>query len=252
MTRSKTLFAALIIAASLLLAACGGQAAEPEVDVEPTVDTNLLYTAAAITVAADQTQQALENPTETPMPTATAEIIQPTALPTLAPANGAATADPNAAVPVAPAEATALNTPAVAVAIPAQNTPASPVLLVTPTLPADEVKDRSEWAGQNPADFTEVFAGTSFEMIWSLYNTGVTTWTTDYSYQYWGGSEECMLYSPSKIYYLTTPVAPGEKVRIKVPMTAPLVTGTCQQTWVMVNADGQVFWDPFDVTLIIK
>ena len=35
-------------------------------------------------------------------------------------------------------------------------------------------------------------------------------------------------------------------------MTAPLVKGTCQQTWIMVNADGQAFWDPFDVTLTIK
>lgn len=235
-----------LVSISLLLAACGGNAEPEEPAAEPTVNTSLLYTAAAETVQADMTQEALNSPTEPPMPTATAEIIQPTALPTLAPANGAVAAgDPNAAVP-------AVNTPAVAVAIPVQNTPAAPILLVTPTLPAETPKDRATWAGQDPDDFTAVNSGTSFEMIWSLYNAGVTTWTTDYSYQYWGGSEACSLYSPSKIYYLTAPVAPGEKVRIKVPMTAPLVKGTCQQRWVMVNADGQFFLDTFDITLEIK
>ncbi|MCD4671863.1 MAG: hypothetical protein K8R77_04285 [Anaerolineaceae bacterium] len=241
MTKSKTtLFVLTLITASLLLTACGSQT-EPEVAAEPTFDSSLLYTAAAQTVQADMTQEALNKPTETSMPTATAELIQPTALPTLAPA-GAATIDPNA-VP-------AVNTPAVA--IPAQNTPAAPILLVTPTLPAEAPRDDVTWAGQDPDDFTSVNSGTSFEMIWSLLNTGVTTWTTDYSYQYWGGSEGCMLYSPSKVYYLTAPVLPGEKVRVKVPMTAPLVKGTCQQTWVMVNADGQVFFDAFDITLEIK
>ncbi len=243
----KMLLFFTLLTASLLLAACGGSAA-PEAVAEPTFDSGMLYTAAAITVAADMTEQAQNSPTETPMPSATAELIQPTALPTLAPAAGAATDDPNAPLPGLPA----VNTPAGAVVLPAQKTPAAPVLLVTPTLPADEVKDRAEWAGQSPADFTEVFAGSSFEMIWSLYNTGVTTWTTDYCYQYWGGSEECTLYTPSKTYYLTAPVLPGEKVRIKVPMTAPLVKGSCQQRWVMVNADGQWFLDTFDVTLTIK
>lgn len=242
----KMLLIITLLAASLLLAACGGAAEEPA--VAPTFDSIPLYTHAAETSQANMTEEALNSPTETPMPSATAEVIQPTALPTLAPAAGATTDDPNAPLPGLPA----VNTPAGAVALPAQNTPAAPVLLVTPTLPADEIKDRAEWAGQNPADFTEVFAGTSFEMIWSLYNTGVTTWTTDYSYQYWGGSEDCSLYSPSKIYYLTSPVLPGEKVRIKVPMTAPLVKGSCQQRWVMVNADGQWFLDTFDVTLTIK
>ena len=249
MIKSKKMYLVItLLAASLLLAACGGNAAPEAPAAEPTFDTAMLYTAGAQTSQANMTEEARSNPTETPSPSATAEIIQPTALPTLAPAAGAATDDPNAPLPGLPA----VNTPAVAVAIPAQNTPAAPVLLVTPTLPAVEVKDRAEWAGQSPADFTEVFAGTSFEMIWSLYNTGVTTWTTDYSYQYWGGSEECTLYTPSKIYYLTAPVLPGEKVRIKVPMTAPMVKGSCQQRWVMVNADGQWFLDTFDVTLTIK
>ena len=59
------------------------------------------------------TEAAQNSPTETPMPSATAELIQPTALPTLAPAAGAATDDPNAPLPGLPA-----NTLAVAVAIP--------------------------------------------------------------------------------------------------------------------------------------
>lgn len=246
MTRSISIFSTItIIAASLLLAACGGTPAE-EPAAEPTFDSSMLYTAAAKTVSADMTEQAQNSPTETPRPSATAQVIQPTALPTLAPAAGAATDDPNAPLPGLPA----VNTPAGA--LPAQNTPAAPVLLVTPTLAAEAPKDKATWAGQNPDDYTVVKSGASFEMIWSLLNTGVTTWTTDYSYQYWGGSEGCTLYSPSKTYYLTTPVPPGGKVRIKVPMTAPMGKGTCQQRWVMVNADGQWFLDTFDITLEIE
>jgi hypothetical protein len=243
MNKTRTILLVFSLAAAgLLLAACGAQPAGPP--AEPTFDSSLLYTAAALTVQADMTQQALNQPTETPAPSPTVEIIQPTALPTLD------LAAAEAAAPVV------VNTPAVAVAVPARGTPAAPILgaapVATQALAVAEVKDKATWAGQNPADFTAINAGNSFEMIWSLLNTGVTTWTTDYSYQYWGGSETCTLYSASKTYYLTEPVLPGQKVRVKVPMTAPLTKGTCQQTWVMVNADGQVFWDPFDVTLEIK
>ena len=220
MTKSKKiLFILTLVSVSLLLAACGGNAAPEEPAGEPTIDNSLLYTAAAETVQADMTQEALNSPTETPMPTATAELIQPTALPTLAPANGAvaATADPNAARPGL-CQSTRRQSP----------WPSRPKIRLRPpscSLPPPCLQKRPETkppgAGQDPDDYTAVFSGTSFEMIWSLYNAGFTTWTTDYSYQYWGGSEDCSLYSPSKVYYLTAPVAPGEKVRIKVPMTAP-------------------------------
>lgn len=242
MSKNKIfLIAFTLLLASLLLAACGGAA--PEAPAEPTFDSSLLYTAAAMTVQADMTEQALNNPTETPMPSATLEAMPATALPTFPPAGGAvqATIDPNAA-PV-------LNTPAVA--LPARGTPAAPILLVTPTLPLATPADQASWIANNPSDGSSIKMGSSFDMVWSIRNTGATTWTTEYTYQYWGGSTDCSLYPAAKTYYLTAPVPPGEKVRLKVPMTAPNNKGTCSQTWVMVNADGQAFLDSFYVSLEI-
>jgi hypothetical protein len=84
-----TSLAGALLAASLLISACGSGGPEPT----PTLITELIHTQAVATFAVGQTQTALAQPTETPTPTHT-----PTASPSPTSLQGAPTAA-SAAIP---------------------------------------------------------------------------------------------------------------------------------------------------------
>lgn len=79
---TKYLMISLVLAISLVVAACG-----PKVEPTPTVDTNAIMTQVAMTVHADVTRIALLTPSATipPPPTATLPPVPTQALPTAQP-----------------------------------------------------------------------------------------------------------------------------------------------------------------------
>jgi hypothetical protein len=160
-------------------------------------------TQVAQTVAAMMTKVAGESKTQ-PAPGATTSVpSQPTAAPTVKPAN---TQQPTAVI------------------LPSN----------TPTPICDMA---GFMADVSIADGTNIPVGTQFVKTWRLKNTGTCTWTADYAVVFDGGSG---LDAPAS-QKIGSSVAPGQTIDVSVTMRAPAQTGSYRGNWKMRNASGILF-----------
>jgi hypothetical protein len=218
---------AILLVAVLALAACSAPPAPPA----PTADANAVYTQAAATVAANLTQSANQNPTETPT------FPPPTETPTAMNAQPTSTlAQPG------PDNTTKTTTPAAnSTAVTA--TPKAGITLV-PTAtkaagaPAPATGDKATWVSQGPNDGASIPISATFNAIYVLKNTGTTTWTTKYSLRYYAGDK---MSSPNDTS-LTKEVKPGETVEIPFLLIAPDSATKTHTIWTLSNADGVNFY----------
>lgn len=98
--------------------------------------------------------------------------------------------------------------------------------------------DAAEWvADVTVPDGTKFYLKESFTKIWKVKNTGVTTWNSSYSLvnideNTWGAKS---------VIPLTTTVAPGQQVELKVTLKAPNSFGKQFSRWFLMNPNGQLF-----------
>jgi hypothetical protein len=213
----------LLLAVVLTLSACSSANAA---QTTPTVDPNMIYTAAAKTVQAQLTKESLAKPTETQTPTET--LSAPTAdmsLPTLAGPSSQDTPVPGATAPIAPSL-----TPL-----------ATQVGAKPPTAPKS-----FQWVANDPPDGTTIIAGTKFDIAWKVKNVGTTPWTTGYTYGYFSGDK----YFEHTKYNLKASVPPGGEVSVLVDAVAPSASGTYYTWWKMINDQGQNIGD-MDLKIVV-
>jgi hypothetical protein len=189
----KTAGNLLLLLVLLSLAACSTPATPAP--AAPTQDLTLLRTEVAATVLAQVPQYCALTPTATLPPTATSI---PTATATVAPTG----------------------------TVEVQGTAG------TPGTPSGSIPDRARYVSQTVVDGTRFAPNVTFNMTWRLQNTGTTTWTTNYSFRFWGGDQ---LGAP-RIVQLERDVPPGDSIDITVPMRTPTRTGEFRSRWVMANA----------------
>ncbi len=200
---SKYLLVSLILL-MVTLSACNLLAGPAPTQISP----NILYTAAAVTVQAQLTQQAALQPV--PSATATQQPAQPSS--TLAPTN--------TSVPPTP--------------LPPTNTAIPPTATNVP-IPCDRgsfVKDITF------PDNTEVAAGTTFIKTWRIMNNGSCTWNSSYSLVFDSGES---MGGPASLQLTTGTVAPGQSIDVSVTLTAPGTPKTYQGYWKLQNGAGVVF-----------
>lgn len=221
----KSLLGLLLLATVVLATACNGQSAEP------TLDPDAIYTAAAMTVEAQLTQAAEQNPT----PTFT--MVPPTE--TLA----------------APAQ----EEPAVSQPAPAQETtPGQPVAtstsLVLPTFtaspPPPSAAAKYELVEQDPDDGAVVAPDLKFDMTWTIKNTGTETWTELYTVEFFLGDRIGGGHYTINRYYFREPVEPGASTVLIVDMKTPSQSGEYYSWWKLKDDQGANFGD-VDVTIIV-
>src|SRR4030042_4480106 len=136
----------------LLLTACNF----PGANTEPTAGPEVIYTSAAQTLIAQQTQAAEGTPIGIASPTSGAIAASPTLPMVIVPT----------ATPLAPT-----NTP-----LPT-NTPVPPTATPIP-IPCDRAQFVSD---VSVPDNTEIGAGTTFVKTWKMRNNGSCTWTSGYA-----------------------------------------------------------------------
>lgn len=179
-------------------------AACSKADATPTNSPEMVYTQAAQTVAAGLTQTAVLMPSATSTPT-----LQPT------------------------------NTPA-----PTQAATATLSVSVTPLVQKSATSakgpDKAEWVAQNPGDGTVLTAGQDFTLVWTVKNTGTTTWTTDYQLRYY--LVEQSLRMGAGDIKLSKEVKPNESIDLSLSMKAPANGGEYTTIWVLTNKEGVNFY----------
>jgi len=188
----------LIMMLSLSLAGCNlpGRAT-------PTTQVDLLNTAAAQTIQAQQTHIA-----QTHQTTLTAMV--PTN--TLEPVNGEGT--------------------------PTVTLEPSPTPTQTATKTTKVECDQAAFVSETIPDGTNFNPGESFTKTWTLKNSGTCTWNDEYDVVFVSG--DSMGASASK--QLTTgTVAPGQSIQIELDLIAPIAAGTHRGEFKLRNADGVLF-----------
>lgn len=215
-SKKKMIGLALLLMSLLALGAC-----TPGADAEPTPDTNMVYTQAAETVAAQLTNQAPKEPTLDP------NLIRTEAAQTVeAEIAKKATNTPIATLPP-------LGTLAPLPAL------ASP----TPALPVSSAGNAAEWRGQWPADGSDITVTNDTDVQWTLKNIGTKTWTTEYQYRFYLGETQFHKYTS---YKLPKQVLPGEEVTITVDMKSTMPKGNYYEMWVLTDENG-INFSQFDV-----
>jgi hypothetical protein len=177
---------------------------------EPTMSPDLIYTAAAQTLTAQETQAAQGTPIVMPSTTSTA-IAFVTLTPSI---------PTNTAIPT--------NTP-----LPT-NTPIPP----TPT-PVPIPCDRASFVKDvTVPDNTEIAAGSTFVKTWRLKNNGACTWTSGYSVYFYNGDA---MSGPPSAQLTNGTVPPGSTVDVSVTLIAPTTPGTYKGNWRLRNTGGSSF-----------
>jgi hypothetical protein len=193
----------------LLLSACNFPGSASQATISP----DLIYTAAAQTLIAQQTQAAQGTPIFLPSatsPAATATSTSPVVL-----------------------EATSTPLPPTNTPLPT-NTPIPPTPTDTP-IPCNQgqfVKDITV------PDNTEISAGTTFVKTWRLKNTGSCTWTSGYNIVFYSGDA---MSGPASAQITNGTVPPGSTVDISVTLIAPTTPGTYKGNWRLRDAGGSTF-----------
>ena len=193
----------------LLLTACNF----PGTSVQATIAPDLIYTAAAQTLIAQQTQAAEGTPILLPSPT-----------------TGGPTATPTSPVVVLPT-----NTP-----LPPTDTPLPTNTPIPPTAtPIPIPCDRGQFVKDiTVPDNTEIAAGTTFVKTWQLKNNGSCTWTSGYALVFYNGDA---MSGPASAPITNGTVPPGSTIDISVTLIAPTTPGTYKGNWRLRNSGGALF-----------
>ncbi len=178
----------------------------PGNDPTPTPNSGALYTVAALTLEAQMTQNAIDNP----------QMTQPGIQPS-------ATSQPSAAT----------NTPQFT------QTP-QPTNTVAPSLTPSEVPcDHLEFVDDvTIEDGTEIDPGEPFEKIWRLKNAGSCTWNSSYHLVFDSGDQ---MEAPDSQQLTTGTVSPGQEIDVKVNLVAPDDPGKYRGNFKLSNASGVIF-----------
>jgi hypothetical protein len=186
----------------------------PTVVVPPTQDISIIRTEVAQTVVAKLTIAAALNPTATEAPAqAQPEPIVITA--TLAP-SATPLAETAAQAPAVVSQASTATT------APTQRPAAISGGGVYPTRTVRALPDNLSYLSSTPADLAKFKAGTNFDAVWKVKNTGSTTWKPEYYLRFARGTDM----GDAPRFYLNKSVKPGETVNLIADIVAPPAAGT--------------------------
>ncbi len=214
---TRRIFAIILttLLAALALAACNLPSTEDA--QSPTQDPNLIYTAAAMTVQAQLTQNAVGTP-----------IVAPSQTPGVAQPTGTT-------VVVPPTNTSAAPTAVPSTAVPPTKTSVPPTATVF--VPCDRASFVSDVTFP---DNSELAPGTTFVKTWRIRNNGSCTWTSSYALVFVSGAA---MSGPASVQFINAgaTVAPGSTVDVSVTLTAPATPDTYRGDWKLRNAAGATF-----------
>lgn len=217
----------LIILFASILAACNGQTS-----AEPTIDPDTIYTAAAMTVEAQLTQAAEQNPSPTFTQAPPTETLAPPQQPTQ---NAQQTEVMQTGQPGQPV---ATSTPLVLASF-------------TASPPPPSAKPLYEIVDQDPDDGAVLSKSLKFDMTWTIKNTGTETWTELYTIEFFLGDRIGGGHYTINRYNFREPVEPGETTVLIVDMMTPSTGGEYYSWWKLKDDLGNNFGD-VDVTIVVS
>ncbi len=211
----------LLLVSILILAAC-----TPGSAPAPTVDTNLIFTAAAQTVQAQLTETAAAAPTATDTPAPPAEPTATFEVPTLAPVGSGS------------------DTTGLLTATPLFTLAPLPGA-VTATSAGVPSNIQVQWISNEPADNTQLVAGQSFDIKWTFRNISQSTWNKGYYIQYLLGDK---LTEKNIYHFREDGIKPNSTTSVIADGIAPSKAGEYHTWWKVKDSEGNNIGD-LDLTI---
>jgi hypothetical protein len=102
-------------------------------------------------------------------------------------------------------------------------------------------------SSQKPTDGTGFKPNAKFDMVWTLQNSGGNTWLADETdFEYSSGKKM----QSQDAYGLPRDVLPGESISMTVKMNAPKVDGEHKTVWILRS--GGTYFCRVDVTIVVE
>jgi hypothetical protein len=214
--KKEAVFLFVLLSIPVLLISCSAKTT-----ASPTIDPNLIRTAANQTADARLTEIFASTPSATPVtPSPTFDAAQTMA---------AQTAD---------AQITQFESA----------TPSPQGTSIPTNIPTGSAGDRAIFVEDvTIPDGTVISPGAAFTKTWKLQNGGSTTWSTSYSLAFVDGVQ---MGSTTSVP-LSQSVPPGAQINISVDLLAPTDPGSYQGYWKMQNASGHSFDDVVYVLITV-
>lgn len=113
--------------------------------------------------------------------------------------------------------------------------------VVYPTFTRTPYTDAAELVGQSPLDGFTIGPGGDFDIVWTIKNVGLRTWSTQFYIRYLSGVKG----SDASTYMLSAPVKVNDTATFRVDMVAPVEPGSYVTTWQLINNDGVAILTPY-------
>jgi hypothetical protein len=97
--------------------------------------------------------------------------------------------------------------------------------------------DAATFVSETIPDNTQEAAGAGYTQVWTIKNSGTTTWGSSYTLQYVSGNAGC---NHAAAATLSVPIAPNTSVNWSLNCTAPSAAGTYREDWKMVGPSGTI------------
>ena len=208
---------------SILLTGCF-----PGASIAPTPDLDALRAEVVQTVIAQFTLDAAQHPTALPSLT-----LPPTSLPNPLPTSTSI----NVVIPSVTSQQPQSTLPIVSTVPPSITNTVPPVVHPVSTQP--KYSDTAQLIERSPyPDYVVFQPGVYFTAKWTMKNTGLHNWTTNYEIHYSAGTN---LGAP-KVIILPNNVAIGDQIEISMNMKAPDVPGRYISTWALMNNNNDKFF----------
>lgn len=219
---------------AVILVACN----TPTVVVSPTQDIPSIRTESAATVIAQFTLDAAMNPTATTEPTSTTQAATATQAATTAPtATQAATeAATNTPIPTF--------TPAVS-SNTSGGTSGGTTVSIYPTSTFRTGPDLAVLVDQTPKDGAVYQPGQEFDGVFTLKNTGTSTWTKDFIIRV--NKDRGTNIAKKNFFPLPTTATPGQTIKAFADLVAPSTAGRYVTYWELCNANDDIFYTFYTV-----
>lgn len=95
-----------------------------------------------------------------------------------------------------------------------------------------------EWVNQQPPDYVVVKPRQSFDMNWTVVNSGTAVWHAGSTMvAYYDGYP---MHTHMAAYALTENVGLGEKLHVRVDMEAPKLPGTYTTSWALLTGNTRI------------
>lgn len=213
----KRLLFVLIVLMVVLTACAPAQSAE---DIQAKIDTAVAQTMEAERQVAEMVAQTVAAQAPLATPTLVAEVVQPT---------------PTAIVlPTFTALPTVTSLP-----------PAAPQSVSSSGGGSVSIPDplySCEVINRRPLDLTEIRHGDSFDIKWTIVNTGTRTWDAGIDVKYWSGPKM----TTATVIEIPKQMKPNDTYQIVMDATAPAETGRQVMTWAV---DGQMCYPYVAITV---